>query len=177
MLSAAECILTRSFSRSDLAMLYDRGARCLFSSMAFSLTDRFNRTVALQEYILLLAQHPRGGLRDKPPKNADYYHTANNLSGISSAQHRLVQTEAQKKSVREDWVPREGKAEEERKREVFVNAMGWKEVEENFLAVGGEQNRVVSGILRDFHAKETDRDLLRITLYGDRIRPTQLSTS
>jgi protein farnesyltransferase subunit beta len=30
---------------------------------------------------------PRGGLRDKPGKGADYYHTCYCLSGLSSAQH------------------------------------------------------------------------------------------
>ena len=30
---------------------------------------------------------PRGGLRDKPGKPPDYYHTCYCLSGLSSAQH------------------------------------------------------------------------------------------
>jgi protein farnesyltransferase subunit beta len=45
--------------------------------------------VALQEYILLIAQAPKGGLRDKPNKNADAYHTCYNLSGLSMCQHRV----------------------------------------------------------------------------------------
>lgn len=53
----------------------------------------FNR-VALQEYVLLAAQREGtgkdgGGLRDKPGKNPDLYHTCNNLSGLSIAQHHM----------------------------------------------------------------------------------------
>ena len=43
---------------------------------------------ALQRYILLCAQqYPEGGLRDKPGKPRDYYHTCYNLGGLSVAQH------------------------------------------------------------------------------------------
>ncbi|CEH18799.1 Beta subunit of farnesyltransferase [Ceraceosorus bombacis] len=44
---------------------------------------------ALQEYILVVAQEALGGLRDKPGKRPDLYHTCYNLSGMSLAQHRL----------------------------------------------------------------------------------------
>ncbi|WFD37554.1 protein farnesyltransferase [Malassezia japonica] len=44
---------------------------------------------ALQTYILAVAQAPRGGLRDKPGKRPDAYHTCYNLSGLSMTQHRL----------------------------------------------------------------------------------------
>jgi protein farnesyltransferase subunit beta len=46
---------------------------------------------ALQEYVLLAAQAPAGGLRDKPGKGPDAYHTCYNLSGLSSAQHKFAQ--------------------------------------------------------------------------------------
>ncbi len=46
----------------------------------------FNRT-ALQEYLLICAQDPRGGLVDKPGKSRDFYHTSYTLSGLSVAQH------------------------------------------------------------------------------------------
>ena len=42
---------------------------------------------ALQDYILIAAQNPRGGLRDKPGKSPDYYHTCYNLAGLSVSQH------------------------------------------------------------------------------------------
>jgi len=44
-------------------------------------------SAALQRYILLCAQQVEGGLRDKPGKMRDYYHTCYNLSGLSVAQH------------------------------------------------------------------------------------------
>ena len=45
--------------------------------------------VMLQRYILLCAQDVNGGLRDKPSKPKDFYHTCYNLSGLSVAQHTL----------------------------------------------------------------------------------------
>ncbi|KEP60615.1 UNVERIFIED_CONTAM: prenyltransferase and squalene oxidase repeat-containing protein [Hammondia hammondi] len=44
----------------------------------------------LQQYILACCQDPRGGLRDKPGKAADLYHTCYALSGLSVAQHNLL---------------------------------------------------------------------------------------
>ena len=42
---------------------------------------------ALQQYLLLCCQDPRGGLVDKPGKSRDFYHTCYGLSGLSVAQH------------------------------------------------------------------------------------------
>ncbi|KAL3678806.1 hypothetical protein R1sor_021762 [Riccia sorocarpa] len=42
---------------------------------------------ALQAYILLCCQEIGGGLRDKPGKMADFYHTCYCLSGLSAAQY------------------------------------------------------------------------------------------
>jgi protein farnesyltransferase subunit beta len=41
----------------------------------------------LQRYILLAGQNIEGGLRDKPSKMRDYYHSCYCLSGLSVAQH------------------------------------------------------------------------------------------
>jgi protein farnesyltransferase subunit beta len=41
----------------------------------------------LQRYILLCAQDVQGGLRDKPSKPRDFYHSCYNLSGLSISQH------------------------------------------------------------------------------------------
>ena len=41
----------------------------------------------LQEYLLCCCQSAGGGLRDKPSKRADFYHTAYGLAGLSVAQH------------------------------------------------------------------------------------------
>eukprot|EP01121_Diplochlamys_sp_Union-15-3_P002136 TRINITY_DN11856_c0_g1_i1.p1 TRINITY_DN11856_c0_g1~~TRINITY_DN11856_c0_g1_i1.p1 ORF type:complete len:352 (-),score=62.13 TRINITY_DN11856_c0_g1_i1:9-1064(-) len=49
----------------------------------------FNQ-IALQEYILLCCQGTNGGLRDKPGKTRDFYHTCYCLSGLSIAQHNPI---------------------------------------------------------------------------------------
>jgi len=41
----------------------------------------------LQRYTLMCAQQFDGGLRDKPSKPRDYYHSNYNLGGLSVAQH------------------------------------------------------------------------------------------
>lgn len=46
-------------------------------------------TQALQGYVLLCCQVLEGGLRDKPGKARDYYHTCYCLSGLSTAQRSL----------------------------------------------------------------------------------------
>ena len=43
----------------------------------------------LQRYTYLCAQCVDGGLRDKPSKPRDFYHSCYNLSGLSVAQHIL----------------------------------------------------------------------------------------
>jgi hypothetical protein len=42
---------------------------------------------ALQCWLLRACQQVKGGLRDKPGKSADYYHSCYCLSGLSTAQH------------------------------------------------------------------------------------------
>mmetsp|Transcript_6028 Transcript_6028/g.17613 ORF Transcript_6028/g.17613 Transcript_6028/m.17613 type:complete len:522 (+) Transcript_6028:410-1975(+) len=44
----------------------------------------------LQRYILLCAQDVNGGVRDKPSKPRDFYHSCYNLSGLSVAQNVLA---------------------------------------------------------------------------------------
>lgn len=44
-------------------------------------------STALQRYILYCCQQEEGGLRDKPSKSRDYYHSCYCLSGLSIAQH------------------------------------------------------------------------------------------
>lgn len=58
---------------------------------------------ALQEYILVVAQAPQGGLRDKPGKRADAYHTANNLAGLSLCQHRLEYNQSSRQRMEKEW--------------------------------------------------------------------------
>ncbi|KAI9176800.1 hypothetical protein LWI28_007362 [Acer negundo] len=44
-------------------------------------------SIALQRYLLLCSQDPGGGLKDKPRKGRDHYHTCYCLSGLSVSQH------------------------------------------------------------------------------------------
>ncbi|CAK9785798.1 unnamed protein product [Cutaneotrichosporon oleaginosum] len=115
--------------------------------------------VALQEYTLLVAQSvTRGGLRDKPGKGPDLYHTCNNLSGLSVAQHRLTHTPEEVQKQREAFKADRGlpavkpttpgggwKSEEERqaaRREVWANVRAWVEDESDTLVVGGQMSQV-----------------------------------
>lgn len=123
---------------------------------------------ALQEYVLLAAQAPHGGLRDKPGKGADAYHTCYNLSGFSAAQHKFVlprqkvderrsefvnpfeasdaqEADASEKEKEVDMILSEGESEKSanvRMRELWARSLGWQEVEK--VLVGGEDNEVVS---------------------------------
>lgn len=126
------------------------------SEILFPSDALFNR-IALQEFILICAQSEKGGLRDKPGKSADLYHTNNNLSGLSSAQHRVVHDSKTTESNRNAWRPSEApsfllerpgaraeSAEQRqiRRREVYARALGWKEDEAALHVVGGNVNRV-----------------------------------
>ena len=43
--------------------------------------------IRLQQYIIMCCQFAEGGLRDKPSKPRDQYHTCYSLSGMSLSQH------------------------------------------------------------------------------------------
>lgn len=96
----------------------------------------FNRR-ALQEYILIAGQHPAGGLRDKPPKNADAYHTAYCISGLSAAQHRVCPSPAWRAEVRAAW-----KGEDGVRATAFAEALSWTEEAGGSHVVGSAANRV-----------------------------------
>lgn len=51
-------------------------------------------TVALQRYVLVSCQMAMGGLRDKPGKHADMYHSCYVLSGLAVSQHADQQQHA-----------------------------------------------------------------------------------
>jgi len=44
----------------------------------------------LAKYLLSCCQHPDGGLRDKPPMRADFYHTLYSLAGLSATQYHYT---------------------------------------------------------------------------------------
>jgi protein farnesyltransferase subunit beta len=56
---------------------------------AATTTGLWNR-MALARYILAACQERKGGLKDKPGKHSDAYHTCYNLAGLSAAQHKYV---------------------------------------------------------------------------------------
>ena len=68
-------------------LLYNRGASTVVFFWSPRTAGQHAFLAALQEYILLCCQAPAGGLRDKPGKGRDYYHSCYCLSGLSSAQH------------------------------------------------------------------------------------------
>ncbi|KAI0056038.1 terpenoid cyclases/Protein prenyltransferase [Artomyces pyxidatus] len=100
----------------------------------------FNRK-ALQEYILLAGQHGTGGLRDKPPKNADSYHTLYCLAGLSAAQHRVFPSLPRKSQLTTSWKPT-GETNEDLHKIAFTEALCWLEEEGGSKIVGPASNRV-----------------------------------
>jgi protein farnesyltransferase subunit beta len=60
---------------SDRPVSFSKRLDCLFDADA------------LKRYILLCSQDENGGLRDKPSKGRDFYHSCYCLSGLSIAQH------------------------------------------------------------------------------------------
>lgn len=96
-------------------------------------------------------------------RSADLYHSTNNLSGLSSAQHFVAHSPAQVQTNREAWkdsaapdwlgerLEAAGESKEQiqsRRREVWANALGWVEDLEALHVVGGDVNRVVSRFRR-----------------------------
>ncbi|KAF9524771.1 terpenoid cyclases/protein prenyltransferase alpha-alpha toroid [Crepidotus variabilis] len=96
---------------------------------------------ALQEYVLSAGQHPAGGLRDKPPKNADAYHTHYCLSGLSSAQHHVFPSKLRRSQVEEAWEATDSHNDAMRKR-CFSEILSWTEEEGGSHIIGGQNNRV-----------------------------------
>ena len=101
-----------------------------------------------------------GGLRDKPGKRPDLYHTCNNLSGLSVAQHHMVHQPLLVEVNRRKFDTSKGlpavtptrpeggwNSEEERQRvrkEVWANALGWSQLGEDVILGRKEDNIVVS---------------------------------
>jgi prenyltransferase beta subunit len=79
-LSAAVLFPCTSSSSSSAA------SEAMTAAAAGGSNPLFN-TRALQLWVLRGCQQLKGGLRDKPGKSADYYHTCYCLSGLSAAQH------------------------------------------------------------------------------------------
>ncbi|CAI7564678.1 unnamed protein product [Penicillium manginii] len=63
------------------------------SAPSMTVGSLFSRE-GLDRYILACCQHPQGGLRDKPGKHADAYHTCYVLTGLSATQHHHYRTDS-----------------------------------------------------------------------------------
>lgn len=109
----------------------------------------------LQTYILGVAQDPAGGLRDKPKKPSDLYHTLYCLAGLSAAQHRMYHSKKVLNQYLNEWrdtkpfVPESGggeRTDEERnarRRKIWASSRAWKEDETSSRYLGGKVNRIV----------------------------------
>ncbi|TIB08564.1 hypothetical protein E3P92_03720 [Wallemia ichthyophaga] len=88
---------------------------------------------ALQGYVLNAAQNPKGGLRDKPGKNSDTYHTAYNISGLSASQHYIKYDADRARQMAVDFnenadnmIPTDNPQERSSiRRFAYASAMGW----------------------------------------------------
>lgn len=96
----------------------------------------------LQGYILSAGQHPSGGLRDKPPKPADSYHTLYCLVGLSAAQHNVYLSSARRAHVLAQWQSLPGYTNEELRKTSFLEVLSWTEEEGGSHVLGGSANRV-----------------------------------
>ncbi|KAI9566626.1 terpenoid cyclases/protein prenyltransferase alpha-alpha toroid [Boletus coccyginus] len=97
---------------------------------------------ALQRYILCAAQHPAAGLRDKPPKSADAYHTLYCLAGLSAAQHTVNPLPARRAQVDQAWQEGSDVSHQQLRRTSFADALAWSEEEGASHILGGAVNRV-----------------------------------
>ncbi|KAF9552177.1 terpenoid cyclases/Protein prenyltransferase [Agrocybe pediades] len=100
----------------------------------------YNKT-ALQEYIIYAGQHPAGGLRDKPPKHADVYHTLYCLSGLSSAQHHVFPSHLRKQELLNAWTVSD-KSPDDLYKSIFASFLSWSEEEGASHILGGQANRL-----------------------------------
>ena len=118
--------------------------------------DLFNRE-AIQEYILIAAQTHSGGLRDKPGKGPDAYHSCYNLSGLSAAQHMQIFNDVgQRKDLERQWIPQDGVKDsfvkglketseeaERRMKDIFCSSLAWTELEERKIIIGLKENETI----------------------------------
>ncbi|KAG1857016.1 terpenoid cyclases/protein prenyltransferase alpha-alpha toroid [Suillus subalutaceus] len=99
-----------------------------------SLWDR----AALQRYILCAGQHPAGGLRDKPPKPADSYHTLYCLAGLSSAQHYVFLSSTRQDAIVRCWKTPPESTHEQLRQACFSHSLSWTEEEGTSRILGAQ---------------------------------------
>ncbi|KAJ1303977.1 hypothetical protein OPQ81_008387 [Rhizoctonia solani] len=104
----------------------------------------FDKT-SLQRFTLISSQVSSGGLRDKPGKSADLYHTVYNLAGYSTAQHRVYRSLVTEKKLLDSWKSSEGIIQGSNgqiRKATWARICAWQEDEGAHFYLGGEQNRV-----------------------------------
>ncbi|KAJ7074535.1 terpenoid cyclases/protein prenyltransferase alpha-alpha toroid [Mycena amicta] len=129
---------------------------------------------ALQEYILCAAQHPAGGLRDKPPKHADAYHTLYCLAGLSAAQHKVVLSPERRKQLSDAWTG--GDEDDELRRGIFADSLCFSEEEGTETIVGGAGNRV-NATHPVFNLTVTHTEGIMGHFYGQTVPPRSVRKS
>lgn len=102
--------------------------------------------IALQEYILVVAQDfEGGGLRDKPGKGPDAYHTCYNLCGLSMSQNSVQIDIPEMQKHHQSFVPQQEQEESDIDawRRCCYSAMQcWTHDKEPQCILGGKANQV-----------------------------------
>jgi len=127
----------------------------------------------LQEYLLWACQHPLGGLRDKPPKHPDAYHTCYCLSGLSSAQHRVIASEGRRRAIIALWESGGGRAEgfiDLLRKNAFSSALAWVEEGGGSKVIGSSANRV-NATHPVFNLTNTHLEGIMIHFYDQKVPP------
>ncbi|XP_051225916.1 protein farnesyltransferase subunit beta [Lolium perenne] len=81
---------------SSSGLASEKSSSLDYAKFGFDFVKQSNQTgplfhnIALQQYILLCTQVLEGGLRDKPGKNRDHYHSCYCLSGLSVSQYSAM---------------------------------------------------------------------------------------
>ncbi|KAF9266706.1 terpenoid cyclases/Protein prenyltransferase [Marasmius fiardii PR-910] len=141
---------------------------------------------ALQEYVLYAGQHPAGGLRDKPHKHPDSYHTLYCLAGLSAAQHKMIPQTGHKKALEALWqsnsetsltlksdeeVGGKNVLDDDVRREVYTTALSWGEdFSKKREIIGGGENRL-NATHPLFNLTVTHADAVMAYFYGQPAPP------
>lgn len=86
-LDASDAFMMSVDDSSSSSDCIDIASQCILDAAADDDGQLLFDQKLLQRYILLCAQDVNGGLRDKPSKARDFYHSCYNLSGLSISQH------------------------------------------------------------------------------------------
>lgn len=68
----------------------------ILEKYVFGVDHKMYSDIGLSSYVLACCQGPRGGVKDKPGKGPDYYHTCYGLSGYSFTNHGQCESDLAK---------------------------------------------------------------------------------